>query len=129
MKITDEDIEDLSELGLSTRATNALARVGIDTMKRLLVVPMAASDDVGFATHLGLLHNVGRKTETEILEAVERAGKRLASAVPLTDRSCRCPACDDTRPRRQLATEAAEPVPDNVLLFVRPGPSAPGDIA
>jgi hypothetical protein len=121
MKITDEDIEDLSELGLSTRATNALARVGIDTMERLLAVPMAASDD-NFATHLGFLHNIGRKTETEILEAVERAGKKLASAVSLTDRSCRCLACDATRPPQW---PAREPVPDNVLPFVRPGPFSP----
>ena len=71
-------------LGLSTRATNALDRVGVTTVRQLLDLPVG---DVRF------MRGVGKKTRDEIIagarpppEAVpEAAGRRAAGVAPAAE--------------------------------------------
>lgn len=55
-------------LGLSTRATNALDRVGVTTVRQLLDLPVG---DVRF------MRGVGKKTRDEIVAALDRLRKRF----------------------------------------------------
>ena len=55
-------------LGLSTRATNALDRVGVTTVRQLLDLPVG---DVRF------MRGVGKKTRDEIIAALDHLRKRF----------------------------------------------------
>src|SRR3954447_23344910 len=55
-------------LGLSTRATNALDRVGVTTVRQLLDLPLG---EVRF------MRGVGKRTRDEIVAALDQLGRRL----------------------------------------------------
>ena len=87
-------------LGLSTRATNALDRVGVTTVRQLLDLPVG---DVRF------MRGVGKKTRDEIIAALDQLRKRFPKP-PDGGRPEGRPAPSrgpgDARPRRPAAQAA-----------------------
>ena len=88
-------------LGLSTRATNALDRVGVTTVRQLLDLPVG---DVRF------MRGVGKKTRDEIIAALDHLRKRFPKPPdggrPEGRLDARTRGPGDARPRRP-ATQAA----------------------
>ena len=70
----------VATLGLSTRATNALDRVGVATVRQLVGLPVGA---------VRFMRGVGRKTRDELIAAIDRLRRRFpdleaAPAAPTT---------------------------------------------